>query len=270
MLRPHGGSAAANQTAADPAVAGVIVTAAGPGMRALLHDLALPTFERYAEAWNWHLRAHDLIADGRGGDPGAVQAKWAKLTLIREALGEYPFVLWLDADILLLRQDDDVRDHLHPRSFQGLVLEQVPAEHRINPNTGVWLLRSCPQAFAFLDTVERHGLQPGPWADQGAVLAALDWDRGDARYLWARPGPGNGYTAATSWLPPSWNQPYLGLRPETDLYNGTASSYDGRPAVPHPHALHFMGMLPAGRYQHMTRVLLEQTTSAHTPARPAF
>jgi hypothetical protein len=234
---------------------GAIVTAAGPAMRDALHDLALPTFRTYAQTWNWEVLAHDLGADGSGGDPGAVRAKWAKIDLLREALHRHPFVLWLDADVLLLRHDDDILQHLHPKSFQALVLEQVPAEHRINPNTGVWLLRSGPAAFAFLDAVQAAGVQPGPWADQGAVLSALDWDRGDEQYRWAGPGPGNAFTATTSWLPPTWNQPYLGQRLESDLYNGDASSYIGRPSVPEPHALHFMGMLPAGRYRQMQRTL---------------
>ena len=95
-------------------------------------------------------------------DAGAQQAKWAKLRLLREALERYPLALWVDADVLLRRHDEDVATHLHPDHFQGLVLEHVPYEHRVNPNTGVWLMRSDPTAFAFLDAVEAAGPQPGP------------------------------------------------------------------------------------------------------------
>jgi galactosyl transferase GMA12/MNN10 family len=237
---------------------GAIVTAAGPAMHDALHDLALPTFRTYAQAWGWKVLAHDLFTDGSGADIAATQAKWAKLELLREALRHHPLALWLDADVLLLRHDDDIRQHLHPESFQALVLEHVPAEHRVNPNTGVWLLRSCPAAFAFLDAVQNCGLQPGPWADQGAVLVALGWDRGDETYRWARPGPGNAFTAGTSWLPPGWNQPYLEERLDSDQYNGTAASYVGRPNVADPQALHFMGMLPGARYQHMARTYISR------------
>jgi hypothetical protein len=160
-------------------------------MRAVLHELALPTFERYAARWGWQVQAHDLTADGSGADAAAQRAKWTKTCLLRDALSSHPMALWLDADILLLRDDDDIRQHMRADHFQALALEQVPAEHRVNPNTGVWLLRSCPAAFAFLDAVEAAGPQPGPWADQGAVLAALGWDRGDERYHWAGPGAGS-------------------------------------------------------------------------------
>jgi hypothetical protein len=156
--------------------------------------------------------------------------------------------------------------HLHPDHFQGLVMEQVPSEHRVNPNTGVWLLRSCPAALAFLDAVRTAGPQPGPWADQGAVLAALDWDRGDERYHWARPGRGNQFLAGTGWLPPGWNQPYLGGRTDENVFNSSAQSYADRPVVSRPHALHFMGMSPAARYRHMTAVAKTLSATDGVPA----
>lgn len=234
--------------------AGVLVTAAGPGMRTVLHDLALPTFRRWAQRWGWEVRATDLASDGAGADPAAQAAKWAKTGLLRQALREHPLALWVDADVLLLRDDEDVSVHLLPGCFQALALEQVPLERRVNPNTGVWLLRSCPAALAFLDAVDAHGQQPGPWADQGAVLAALGWERGDERYHGARPGPGGAALAGTSWLPPGWNQPYLHGRAPDESFNSSPDSYADRPAVAAPHALHFMGMTPQARSRHMAAV----------------
>ena len=233
-------------------------------MRTVLHDLALPSFQRWAQGRGWDVLAEDLATDGAGADPAAQHAKWAKVGLLRRALQRYPLVLWLDADVLLLRDDEDVAGHLHPAHFQALVLESVPSEHRVNPNTGVWLLRSCPQALDFLDVVERAGPQPGPWADQGAVLAALGWDRGDERYHWAGPGRGSSFLAGTSWLPPGWNQPYQGPRSEAGSYNSAAASYADRPAVARPHALHFMGMSAQARYEAMSRQL--QGTPEVVPA----
>ena len=232
-----------------------MVSAAGPQMRAVLHDLALPTFHRFAERWNYAVHCEDLDTDGIAADAAAQAAKWSKIAVLRKALASFPLALWVDADVLLVRDDEDPAVHLHPDCFQALAMEQVPHEHRINPNTGVWLLRSCPSAFAFLDAVEAAGPQIGPWADQGAVLAALGWDRGDEMYRWAKPGPGNRHTQATSWLPPGWNQPYLPDRIDTELFNGSAASYVGRPDVSKPHALHFMGMTPAARHRAMSTVV---------------
>lgn len=214
-----------------------LVTAAGPLMRPVLNDLSLPTFARYASRWEWQLLVEDLVTDVGGS------AEWDRLRLIRQALEVYELVLWLDAETLLLRDDEDIASHLHPDHFQALGLEHVPSEHRINPTTGVWLLRSCPEAFAFLEAVDAAGQQAGPWAVQGAVLAALGWDRGDERYHWSRPGQGNAHLAGTSWLPQSWNQQLVDQQAE------------GRPRVPDPHVLHVHGMSPADRYRSMAQVI---------------
>lgn len=241
-------------TGSPSASRGVVLTAAGPNMRDIMRRLALPTFERFADRWGYAVRAVDLRADGFGAEGPAQRAKWAKVALLRQALTEFPLALWLDADVLVTRIDEDIASHLHPKDFQALAMEHVPADHRVNPNTGVWLLRSCDAAFAFLDEVEARGPQPGPWADQGGVLAALAWDRGDEQYRWAKPGPGNRFTAGTSWLPPSWNQPYLEGRTVDTCYDRAADSYVGRPVVPLPHAIHFMGMTTAARQVHMAKV----------------
>jgi len=223
-------------------------------MRDVMHELALPTFRRYAQRWGYAVHAVDLPTDGVGADSAAQRAKWEKIRLMRQALTNFPLVVWLDADVLLMRDDDDIAGHLHPTHFQALALEHVPAEHRTNPNTGVWLMRKHARAFQFLDAVEAAGQQPGPWADQGAVLAALGWNRGDERYWWAGPGRGTRFLSGTSWLPSGWNQPYVDGRVDADLYNGSASSYTDRPLVPNPHAVHFMGMTPFSRYRHMSLV----------------
>ena len=229
---------------------GVLVSAAGPQMRDILHDLALPSFRRFASQWGYRLHVVDLAVDVVGADAAAQQAKWMKVGLLRAALTKFPLALWLDADVLLVRHDEDIAQHLHPDHFQALALEHVPHEHRVNPNTGVWLMRSCPAALAFLDAVEAAGPPPGPWADQGAVLAALGWHRGDGGYCWARPGPGNQFTAGTSWLPVAWNQPYLGDRLDEELFNGCAASYrdpahSHRPTCRALHGHDTSGALPA-------------------------
>lgn len=248
---------------------GVLVTAAGPTMHDVLHDLALPTFHRFAHRWGYDVEVEALSTDGAAADERAQVAKWTKIRLLRQALERYPIAVWVDADILLRRADEDVADHLHPDHFQGLALEHVPYEHRVNPNTGVWVMRSEPRSFAFLDAVEQLGQQPGPWADQGAVLVALGWDRGDERYRWARPGTGNAFLAGTSWLPGGWNQPYVDGRDEGHSYNSAAASYADRPVVRDPHALHFMGMTPDSRYRHMAAALSPAAPVALSPTGPA-
>lgn len=249
-------TAAADLPASHPQRA-VLLTAAGPRMRQVLEEISLPAFNWYAARWGYHVEATTLSRDGVGAEHAAQRAKWQKIGLLREALTRYEVAVWFDADVLVQRDDEDVARHLHPHHFQAFAVEQVPAEHRINPNTGVWVLRSCASAFAFLDAVEAHGQQAGPWADQGAVLAALGWDRGDEQYRWAGPGIGSTHLRRTSWLPSSWNQPYVGPRSAQDSYNSDPASYADRPVVSRPHALHFMGLTPEARYRYMATAAVE-------------
>jgi hypothetical protein len=235
-------------------------------MQQVLEEVSLPAFEQYADRWGYDVQPTLLQRDGSGADGAAQAAKWQKIQLLRNALMCHELVVWFDADVLIQRDDEDIADHLHPEHFQAMALEQVPAEHRINPNTGVWMFRSCPSAFAFLAAVEACGPQPGPWADQGAVLAALGWDRGDLSYRWAGPGAGSEFLRRTSWLPPSWNQPYLGPRSPEESFNSDVASYDGRPAVERPHAVHFMGLTPDARYRHMATAALEHAAALGTYA----
>ncbi len=222
-------------------------------MRTILRDLALPTFQRFADRWGYAVRAEELDHDGRGASETAQHAKWTKLALLREALADYPRALWLDADVLVVRFDENIVDHLHSEHFQALALEQVPYEHRVNPNTGVWLLRSCPEAFDFLDAVEAPANSRDRGRTRARSLAALGWRRGDHHYHWAGPGDGSPFLARTSWLPPGWNQPYVDGRDPDGCYNSDPESYATRPTVPDPHVVHFMGMTVEARAVHMAR-----------------
>ena len=109
----------------------------------------------------------------------------------------------------------------------------------------------------FLQAVEAAGPQPGPWSDQGAVLAALGWDRGDERYHGAQPGHGTAFSRRTTWLPGRWNQPWLGPREDEGAFNSAPGSYGDRPAFPDPCALHFMGMTPEARLHAVRGVLAD-------------
>jgi hypothetical protein len=62
-------------------------------------------------------------------------------------------------------------------------------------------------------------------------------------------------SAATRTPPPGWNQPQVTGRTDGESFNSDADSYADRPVVPFPHALHFMGMSPDGRYSSMSEAL---------------
>jgi hypothetical protein len=216
-----------------------IVSAAGPAMLPMLEQYALPSFERYADAMGYGIHVEKLDSDSSDDkNPFNRAARWAKLGVIRELLDTCDTLVWLDADVIICRQNEDIADGVHPDAFQGLALDWVPQAQRINPNTGVWVIRNNSQAFKFLDAVDEMGLIPGPWADQAAVMKVLgwEWDEADTfNYRWARPVHASEYLAGTNWLGQGWNQPDL-------TCTSRAEAWTGRPYVERPYAVHFMGM----------------------------
>jgi hypothetical protein len=237
-----------------------LVTLAGPNMMPILQDYTLPAFERFADAQGYTTEVEEVGIDclTRKGE-GAKQARWKKISAIRKALKNNDLIAWFDADVLIRRVDEDIADKMEDHAFQGLVLHSVPAENRLNPNTGVWVMRNSEQAFDFLDQLDEIGLPDGRWADQAAVMQALGWVMGDERHFGARPPESaNGYVGETTWLPIGWNQPYCENRPNPQ-------AYIGRPTVEDPNAVHFMAMTIEERRLVMGSILRQAREGQEMP-----
>ena len=234
-----------------------LVTAVGPNMVPVLERYSLPTFETYANTHGYDVSVVSLAGDSmQRKDEAAKAARWRKIGIMRDALMRSEVAVWFDADVMINRFDEDIVSHLGQQDYQGFVLHHVPAEDRINPNSGVWVMRRSEKSFDFLDAVEAEGMPVGRWADQGAIMRALGWNLGDDRYQGARiPETGSQYMQGTAWLPIGWNQPYCDDRPNPE-------AYVGRPLVDNPHAVHFMAMTIEERMVSMAS--LQQATANRT------
>lgn len=140
----------------------------GSGPHAELLALSRPTFAAYAERHGYELITTDVAPADR---PPA----WAKVPLVRELLGSFDVVVWLDADALVVDPDADIAAELQPGNHFGLV------QHRLNgalrPNTGVMVLRAGPRASALLEHVWRaRRYIRHPWWENAAVVDALGYD----------------------------------------------------------------------------------------------
>lgn len=235
-----------------------LITAAGPNMASVLADISLPSFSSFAARHGYAVRVKHVTEDD--ADRLSILAKhvrWQKLSFIRSALAESDIVVWFDADVLICRTDTDILDCLGAHDYQGLVLHAITSENRVNPNTGVWLMRNTPKAFDFLDAVSAIGMPEGRWADQGAVMRALGWVLGDANYHGARmPHASTEFIQGTTWLPVGWNQPYL-------------EKYAGPGRASNPFAIHFMGMSVHDRLSRM-RETADQCRQTHTLSHPMY
>jgi hypothetical protein len=236
-----------------------LVTAAGPNMMPVLEEYTLPTFKEFARINNYNIEVTPLTTDSllRKHD-AAKKARWQKIEIMRRALRNSDVVAWFDADVIITKSNRDIIDDAEAEDFQGLVIHEVPAESRINPNTGVWVMKNSELSFDFLESVTDIGMTSERWADQAAVMQGLGWNMGDERHYGASPpDKRNKYCKRTSWLPVGWNQPCCDNRPNP-------AAYIGRPLVERPYAVHFMAMTITERMKQMGQYLLKNEMVADT------
>jgi galactosyl transferase GMA12/MNN10 family len=162
-------------------------------MRPVL-DESLHTFRRFGERHDY-----DVIVGGEETISDRAPA-WSKVALLRRLLETYDYVLWVDADAIILDDSVDPASLLGEQHYQALV------RYRWNDEecacTGVWLLRSVERAVAFLDEVWSGGegyLRRHPW-EQAAVMRLLGYSVDPDRFI----GPTD-WSDGTLWLDNEWD-----------------------------------------------------------------
>ncbi len=120
---------------------------------------------------------HDLTFWSVRGDVQFERAThWNKIRLVQSALAlGYELVVWLDADTLIVRPEEDLRDALpdgppiglcrHPQPWQG------QSHHH---NSGVIFVRNTPLARRFFDEVWTAGPVNHPWHEQVRVMEVME------------------------------------------------------------------------------------------------
>jgi hypothetical protein len=108
---------------------------------------------------------------------------WLKIEAIRAALEDgFDFILWMDVDAIVLRNDVDVRTaavdgaDLHmawhgPNTSEIMATDFVP-----HFNSGIMLIRATEWSRAFFKQVWEIGQLRHPWFDQATILHALGFD----------------------------------------------------------------------------------------------
>ena len=164
----------------------------GDPYRASLARSAL-SFERYARRWDWDLvLSTEDLADGR-------PAPWGKIPLLRELLDEYDWLLWLDADVVIVDLEADVRQEI--REGKDLHLVEHRLDRQYSANSGVMLIRSGDWARSFLD--EAWALREytdHQWWENAAVMKLLGYELDPVRLV--QP---TRWLARTSFMPLRFN-----------------------------------------------------------------
>ena len=147
------------------------LTTFGLGPMAELLDVSLPTFAWYAQTHGYDL----FVPSGRQFSGINRHASWGKIPLIVSLLrGGYDAVLWLDADVAVVRHDRDILDDLPADAPMGLVVHRT--QDGAVPNCGVWLVRA--EAAELLESLwPLDGFRRSScWWEQAALIAALGGD----------------------------------------------------------------------------------------------
>jgi hypothetical protein len=162
-------------------------------MRPVL-DESLPTFRRFGER-----HGYDVVV----GREEAIEDRapaWSKVVLLRRLLEHYDYVLWVDADAIILDDSLDPVSLLAEGDYQALVRYRWHDEE--GACTGVWLLRNVERAIAFLDAVWEGGdgyLQLHPW-EQAAAMRLLGYNVDPDRFVATTE-----WTDGTLWLGNEWD-----------------------------------------------------------------
>ena len=139
----------------------------GPGAEFL--RLSLPNFTHYAARHGYEIVVGDGDAYGRA-------SSWGKIPLLQRLLTSYDFVLWIDADALILDPSVDLETVVPAHAFQALANTTLSPSRGICPCCGVWAFRAGPRAQAFLATIwEQHDLIDHKFWEQAAVMRLIGW-----------------------------------------------------------------------------------------------
>ena len=165
-LDPAGPRITKRYGAGDRAVCSLAI---GPYVELLA--IAAESHEAYARRWGW-----DLVLSTEHLNHGR-PAPWAKVSLVRELLDVYEWVLWIDADACFVRLDADIAAEQEPSKDLYLVEHhwgELPRQS--TANSGVFMLRSGPWARDLLAAMwARERLIEHPWWENAALLDLLGY-----------------------------------------------------------------------------------------------
>jgi hypothetical protein len=131
--------------------------------------LALPSFTRYAERHGYEIVVGDGYANGR-------PPSWGKIPLLQRLLTSYDFVLWIDADALIIDDTVDLETIVPHDAFQAFVVTPSVPGAGIAPCCGVWAFRAGMRAQEFLGEVwNQDDLIDHAWWEQAAVMRLTGW-----------------------------------------------------------------------------------------------
>jgi hypothetical protein len=127
----------------------------------------LPVMQAYAARHGVELGCVNLASK-------AAPPSWMKVPAIGMALAAHERVLWLDADVVIADQAENIFDRLEADAWQALVEHET--ECGLVPNCGVWLVtREMAPWLQFAWDRMLDGFLDHPWWEQAAVMSMMGY-----------------------------------------------------------------------------------------------
>ncbi len=146
----------------------------------------------------------------------------AKLRLIRALLKQYDLVVWIDADAIFVDPTVDISRELVPgRWLYAVEHDTVEGRHL---NTGVLMMRSCPEAELFLaDVAAQRQFFLHKWWEQAAMLYLLGYDLWSVQHVRSTK-----YSAGLLVLDKRWNSIPPDPAPAPYIFHGAGLNHRQR------------------------------------------
>lgn len=136
---------------------------------------------------------------------------WMKVLYLIEALEHYEQVLWLDADVVIVNQEENILDAV-PAGVAHAVVEH-DTERGPVPNCGVWVVNREMRPYLIAawnsDRFVNHC-----WWEQAAIVTQMGYEvTADQNGLpLCRAGLETDLRKKTAFLPPTWNHHHADRR----------------------------------------------------------
>lgn len=154
--------------------------------------ITVPLQERYAKRHGMDFCCGNLF--------GERPPSWNKVMLILSGLQKYDEILWLDADVVVIDNRENVFDSVSGDWWHAVVQHDTPSG--LVPNCGVWLVR--PQMVPTLRSVWDEGRNiTHLWWEQASILERMGYTVTDKPH--ATPGDSTELLEHTGWLDSRWN-----------------------------------------------------------------
>lgn len=128
--------------------------------------LTFPLMERYAKKYNIDSAICELENYGR-------PASWSKIPLIKNYLNEYDVVLWIDSDIVIIKDSVNIFDYVENEKIQYMVQHYIM--DFVVPNAGMWMLKK--EMLKYLDIIWNNDKYLNhQWWEQASLIELMGFE----------------------------------------------------------------------------------------------